>query len=206
MGPALTPQLRGGGDPPGATPLTPDDLDGLIPSDLATRGDLDRAELENIIEARIWAIRRTWTPTTLLDARALRDLHRRMFGYVWRWAGAWRRREANIGSAPEAVPVHVRDLLDDTLAWIGNSTYPPDEIALRFHHRLVLIHPFSNGNGRHARLCADLLARSLGRSVFTWSGGDLGHADETRESYLAALRAMDSDRDAVAALRAFARS
>jgi Fic-DOC domain mobile mystery protein B len=204
--PALTPRLGAGGDPPGATPLTPEDLDGLLPSDLATRGDLDRAELENIVEARIWATGRTWTPAALLDPFAVRDLHRRMFADVWRWAGTWRRRETSIGVAPETIAVRVRDLLDDALAWVAHATYPPDEIALRLHHRLALVHPFPNGNGRHARLCADLLARSLGQPVFTWSGGDLGSADATRERYLAALRRMDADPDAVDALVAFARS
>ena len=186
--------------------MTADDLDGLIPTDIATRADLDLAELENIVEARVWATGRTWTAASLLDAQALRDLHRRMFGHVWRWAGTWRRRETNIGAAPEAIQVQLRELLDDTRVWIEHGTYPADEITLRFHHRLVLLHPFPNGNGRHARLCADLLTRPLGRPAFTWSGGELGRVDETRERYLAALRVMDHDHDDIAALLAFARS
>jgi Fic-DOC domain mobile mystery protein B len=195
-----------GADPPGATPLTADDLDGLIPSDLATRGDLDRAELENIVEGRLWAGARRWTPASLLDAAAVRDLHRRMFGQVWRWAGQWRRRETNLGVSPEAIAVAVRDTLDDARAWVEHATYPPDEVALRLHHRLVAVHPFPNGNGRHARLCADLLVRTLGRPPLTWSGGDLVHTAAVRDRYLAALRAMDSDRDDVTSLLDFARS
>ena len=172
----------------------------MIPSDLATRGDLDRAELENILEGQTRAYRRTWRPTELLDSYALADLHRRMFGQVWRWAGSWRRRETSIGIAPESIQVVLRMLLDDTLTWIQFQTYPPDEIALRFHHRLVAIHPFPNGNGRHARLVADLLVRALARPVFSWGG------DPDRRRYQEALRALDRDRDAVGLLLAFARA
>ena len=124
---------------------------------MATRGDLDRAELENILEARTWAASRTWKPDDLLDSHALADLHHRMFAQVWRWAGKWRSRETSIGIAPEHIQTDLRILVDDARAWTEFTTYPADEIAVRFHHRLVFIHPFPNGNGRHARLAADLL-------------------------------------------------
>jgi Fic-DOC domain mobile mystery protein B len=180
-----------------------------MPPDVATRADLDRVEFQNVIDARLWAMGRTWTVDALLDTQVLRGLHRRMFGEVWRWAGDLRLRETNVGVAPGTIPVALRDLLDDARAWCEHGTYPADETALRLHHRLAQVHPFANGNGRHARLCADLLVRALGRPVFAWSGdlsGDaIGRADVTRERYLAALRAMDRDREDVAALLAFAR-
>lgn len=198
--------VLGGTDPSGATPLEPDDLEGLIPSDVATRGDLDRAELENIVEARTWAFGRRWDPERLLRVEVLRDLHRRMFRDVWRWAGELRRRETSIGVAPEMVAVELRVLVDDAAFWLANGTYDPDEAVLRFHHRLVQVHAFRNGNGRHARFCADLLARGLGLRPYTWGGRDLTDATAAREAYLTALRAMDRNRDDVVPLRHFARA
>ena len=199
----MTSRLPGPADPVGATPLTIEDLQDLIPTDVATRGDLDRAELENILDARAWASRRTWKPEGLLDTYALANLHRRMFGQVWRWAGKWRNRETSIGIAHEQIQTELRMLVDDTLAWAEFATYPADEIAVRFHHRLVFIHPFTNGNGRHARLAADLLARSLGQPVFTWSQQPAVLPD--RKRYREALQALDRDRDDVTGLLDFAR-
>ena len=198
--------MLGGPDPPGATPLSADEIDGLLPADVATRADLDEAELENIVAARVWAATRAWSAIGILTREALFDLHRRMFGDVWRWAGSQRRRETSIGVAPETIGVELRNLLDDATTWIQYGTYVADEVALRFHHRLVQIHVFPNGNGRHARFAADLLARALGRPPFTWGGRELVDAGAAREAYLRALRAMDADRDDVAPLLAFARS
>src|SRR5688500_11112676 len=118
----MTASLQGA-DPAGATPLGEDELDGLIPPDVTTRDDLNRAELNNIVVARTWAAARPWTPDTLLRENILRDLHRRMFGEVWQWAGRPRRRELNIGVAPAAIAVELRNLLDDTRAWIEYGTY-----------------------------------------------------------------------------------
>jgi len=199
----VTPRRERPPDPVGATPLTDEDLEGLIPTDVATRGDLDRAELENIVEARTWAAGRTWKPDTVLDSHTLADLHHRMFGQVWRWAGKWRSRETSIGIAPERIQTELRMLVDDALAWTEFTTYTADEIAVRFHHRLVFIHPFPNGNGRHARLAADVLMRSLGQPVFTWSQRPGVLPD--RKRYREALQAMDRDREDVTRLLKFAR-
>ena len=137
----------------------------------------------------------------------LLDLHRRMFGDVWAWAGMLRQREANIGIDPRQISAALRLLSDDTLAQIGDGrdlAYPTDELAVRFHHRLVLIHPFANGNGRHSRLAADLLVAELGAEPFTWGGAELTTASDLRADYLAALRDADRDHDFTALIE-FAR-
>ena len=115
-----------------------------------------------------------------------------MLGDVWRWAGRFRTSERNIGIDYWQIPIALRQLLDDTKAWIEYHTYPPDEIALRFHHRLVQIHPFPNGNGRHSRLVADLLVMSFGRERFSWGRESLRDAGAMRRRYIAALRAADN--------------
>ncbi len=115
-----------------------------------------------------------------------------MFGRVWRWAGAFRQTERNIGVAPHQIGIELRKLLEDCRYWIDHNTYPVDEIAARFHHRLVWIHPFPNGNGRHARLATDLLLASLGQQRFTWGRANLVDAGQTRQAYVAALRAADA--------------
>jgi Fic-DOC domain mobile mystery protein B len=127
----------------------------------------------------------------VLDEKFLKGLHKRMFGRVWRWAGEFRLTERNIRVAPHRIGVDLRNLLDDCRYWIEHGTYPPDEIAARFHHRLVWIHPFPNGNGRHARLATDLLSVRLGQPRFSWGRVNLVDAGETRRAYVAALRAAD---------------
>lgn len=131
-------------------------------------------------------------------------LHKRMFGDVWRWAGAYRRSERNIGIEFYRIPQEMPTLFDDVRTWVENGTYPLDEIGVRLHHRLVLIHPFPNGNGRHTRLMADLLVERLGGQSFSWSGGSLANVGELRAKYVAALQAADN-RD-IGPLLAFARS
>ncbi|MHB1098607.1 MAG: mobile mystery protein B [Burkholderiales bacterium] len=171
-----------------ATPLTPEEQGGLIPSYITLRRELNEAEQANILEATQWAFARK---RDVLDERFLKTLHQRMFGRVWRWAGEFRLTERNIGVAPHRIGVDLRNLLDDCRYWIGQGVYPPDEIAARFHHRIVSIHPFPNGNGRHARMAADLLLASLGRPRFSWGRANLVDAGETRRAYVAALRAAD---------------
>ena len=127
-----------------------------------------------------------------------------MLGTVWNWAGKFRTTERSIGIAPHQIQIDLRQLLDDARYWIDNDTYEPDEIAVRFHHRLVWIHPFSNGNGRHARMAADLLAVAHGRPRFTWGRSSLVEASEAREGYITALRA--ADRHEIEPLLEFARS
>ena len=152
-------------EPDGATPLTPEETRDLIPSHIAYRRELNEAELENITRAQEWALGRR---RDLLSEKFIRDLHKRMLGDVWRWAGKFRTSQRNIGIDYWLIPVGLRQLLDDCKTWIEFASYPPDEIAVRLHHRMVLIHPFPNGNGRHSRLMADLLVMQLGRQRLSW--------------------------------------
>ena len=176
-------------EPDNATPLTPEERRGLIPAHIAYRSELNEAEQENIGRAQDWALARR---RDLLTEKFIKDLHRHMLGDVWRWAGKVRTSERNLGIPYYEIPVAVRQLLDDAKAWIEHGSYPPDEIAVRFHHRLVQIHPFPNGNGRHARLMADVLAQRQDRAVFTWGGTDLVRAGDFRRRYIDALQAADA--------------
>jgi Fic-DOC domain mobile mystery protein B len=184
-----------------ATPLTEEEKRDLKPSYITTRNELNVAEQENIARGRQWALARR---RTILTEKFLQDLHRQMLGDVWRWAGRFRTRERNIGIPYWEISVTLRALLDDTKSRIDQNAYPGDEIAVRFHHRLVQIHPFSNGNGRHARLIADLLIAQLGGSSFSWGSGELRDGGELRRRYIAALRAADAHD--MSQLMAFARS
>lgn len=177
--------------PAGATPLDPDESAGLLPGHIATREQLDEWEAENILEGQRWAVSAA-KRRDILDDAFLRELHRRMFGRTWNWAGTYRTTEKNIGVAPARIAEEVRQLLENTRAQIAAKVEPIDEVAARFHHRLVWIHPFPNGNGRHGRLLTDLLLAANGAEPFSWGQGDLEHAGEARERYLAALRAADA--------------
>lgn len=202
---------RGGFDEPeGATPLDPEYLDGLIPTWVATRDDLNIAEQANILKAIAWASERlgSGSPASLMTDDSMRSLHRHMFGDVWKWAGAYRKTDTNFGVHWPYISTQVRDLLADVLAQtsqVDRLPWPADELAVRFHHRLVVIHPFPNGNGRHARLAADLLVESLGRPAFTWGHADLEEVGAARVAYLDALRLADA-RNEFGPLLVFARS
>jgi len=192
--------------PAGATPLSPDDIKALIPYGITTRAQLDQFESRNIQQALLWAMRGTRKPQALLTIDFSLKLHKRMFDQTWGWAGQFRRREVNIGNTPpDIVSVWQRDLCDDARTWIEFGTYPADEICIRLHHRMVWIHPFPNGNGRHARIMADVLLKALGQPVFTWGRqASLSSLTQTRLTYLAALRT--ADRGDLTPLLAFARS
>lgn len=171
-----------------ATPLDEREKKGLNPSYITLRSELNEAEQANILEAEEWAFKRK---RDVPDERFLNNLHRRMYGRVWRWAGHYRRTGKNIGVDAYRIPMELRQLIGDCRFWIANETYRPDEIAARFHHKLVWIHAYPNGNGRHARLATDLLLAALGRPRFTWGRINLVDARETRQAYVAALRAAD---------------
>lgn len=175
--------------PDGATPLDPDEAEGLIPPGLLTRAQLNAWEQHGIRRARDWAInrRRAISLRKALDDAVLRDLHRRMFADTWTWAGRYRHSDKNIGTHWPEIPAAMRDALADAHAWIAEGTWPPSMLLARFHHRLVQIHPFPNGNGRWARLATEVLARALGVALPTWGAPQA----DARRAYLESLRAAD---------------
>ena len=189
-------------EPDSATPLTPEEMRELIPAHIAYRRELNEAEQENIARAEEWALSRR--RRDLLSEKFIKDLHKYMFGDVWRWAGKFRTSQRNSEIDYWLIPTELRQLLDDSQAWIELGTYPADEIAVRLHHRLVRIHPFPNGNGRHARLMADLLVMRLGRERFSWGRESLRDRGATRTRYMEALRAADNHD--IALLLAFSRA
>ena len=175
----------------GNTPLSPEELADLIPN-LATKEELNEWERENILLAREWATADRTSPVAMGSDEYVRKLHWKMFDETWKWAGEYRRTEKNIGVPVHEIRERLMALFGDVRYWIENSTYSPDEIAVLFHHRLALIHPFPNGNGRHARLIADVLAMKLGRPALTWGSANLVKEGEARTKYLEAVRAADN--------------
>jgi len=174
----------------GSTPLDADESDGLLLTHITTRAELDRWEQDNIVEALEWA-ERAKSPDILTD-RFIKELHRRMFRNVWKWAGHYRKSDKNIGCPWHNIALELRALLDDTHFWVTQQLESHDMIAVRFHHRLVSIHPFPNGNGWHARLMADLLLDNIFHSPrFTWGSKDLSEQGALRTRYIDALHAAD---------------
>lgn len=186
----------------GNTPLTHEERLGLIPSYITLRSELNEVEQINITEGERWAFSRS---RNVLDEAFLRELHRRMFGQVWKWAGKYsKENNRRIGSDSFMIAVDLHAHLGEASYWIQNSSYPPDEIALRFHHRLTQIHPFPNGNGRFSRTAADLLAVQMNQPRFTWGLANLLEPGAARRHYIDALRAADGH--VIEPLLAFARS
>ena len=179
-------------EPADATPLTPAEREGLKQNWITHRRDLNAAEQDNILKGTAWVRRkRNRTASELLNEEFAKRLHREMFGDVWAWAGTYRLSERNIGILALRIPEEIRIVFGDVQYWIDHQTYPPDEIAVRLHHRLVSIHPFPNGNGRHSRLIADLLIAAQERPPFSWGGGNLTTTSELRQRYIDALRSAD---------------
>jgi Fic-DOC domain mobile mystery protein B len=172
-----------------ATPLTPEERNGLIPTYVTTRAELNELEAQNIADADDWAFSRK---RSVLSEPFLRGLHRRMFDRVWRWAGKYRTSERNIGIESHRVETELHQLLGDAVYWIEHQSYAPDEVAVRLHHRLVSIHPFPNGNGRWSRLAADLSVVQRGGQRLTWGRLNLQAANDARRQYIDALRAADN--------------
>jgi Fic-DOC domain mobile mystery protein B len=192
-------------EPEGATNLSPEERRGLLQTWITHRAELNKAEAQNILAGAARARRRRGLdPADLLNDQYASALHKQMFGDVWSWAGKYRERESNIGAKPHLIVTEVPALFNDARYWLEHKTYEPDELATRLHHRLVHIHPFPNGNGRHARMMADLLVERLGRKPFTWGRGSLAEVSELRASYMAALRAADDHN--IEPLLRFARS
>jgi Fic-DOC domain mobile mystery protein B len=176
--------------PEGATPIDLDEAKDLLLTHVTTHGELDRWEQDNIVEALGWLDRTK--PKDILNEQFIKELHRRMFSSVWRWAGHVRQSDKNIGGSWHQVPISLKRLCNDANLWIQLREESPDVIAVRFHHRLVSIHLFPNGNGRHARLMTDLLLENILHSPrFTWGSKDLSRQGRGRKQYITALHTAD---------------
>jgi Fic-DOC domain mobile mystery protein B len=176
----------------GQTPLDDDEKDGLRISTISTRGELDEFEQQNIEGAIQWILTRKFKIEQIFTEAFIQDLHKKMYGNVWSWAGKYRRTNKNIGVDKLQIPVDLKSLLDDTQYWINNEVFPPDEIAIRFKHKLVSIHCFPNGNGRHSRLMADIIIEKIfNQPVFTWGGASLSNENDIRDKYLRAIKTAE---------------
>lgn len=189
----------------GQTPLDEEEKEGLLIPAIATRGELDEFEQHNIEQAVQWTFGRSFKPDTVFTEAFVRLVHKRMYADVWAWAGEFRKTNKNIGIDKWQIPTELRYLLDDVRYWHEDNTYPPDEIAVRFKHRIVSIHCFSNGNGRHSRLMADIIIEKIFKlDTFTWGAANLSREGDTRADYLRAVKA--ADQHDYGPLLAFARS
>jgi Fic-DOC domain mobile mystery protein B len=178
----------------GQTPLDEEEREELLISMITTRGELDEFEQLNVEKAVEWTLKRKFSIDYILTEGFTKELHRKMFGDVWRWAGRFRTSNKNIGVDKSQISVSLKNLFDDCRYWIKNKTYSSDEIAVRFSHRMVSIHPFANGNGRHSRLIADILiSKGLSGELFTWGRLNLVRRGEARNRYLEALHEADKN-------------
>lgn len=178
----------------GQSPLDEDEKEGLLFPDIFTRQALDELEQRNIEEALRWTIerRKRFTASEILGVEFVCELHRRMFSGVWKWAGSFRNSNKNIGVDKRQIRIELYKLIDDCKHWLENNIYNADEIALRFKHRVVSIHCFANGNGRHSRLMADIMITKIFRQpIFTWGAHQPLSPKEIRAEYLLALRKAD---------------
>jgi Fic-DOC domain mobile mystery protein B len=189
----------------GQTPLSEEEKDDLLITTITTKGELDEFEQLNIQQAVEWTLGKRWNAETILTEAFIKQLHQKMYGDVWAWAGEFRKSNKNIGVSYFKIGSELKYLLDDTRYWLEHHTYPADEVAIRFKHRIVAIHCFANGNGRHSRLIADIISsRIFNGEVFSWGNSSLLKADDLRKQYIGALRKVD--RGELQDLMSFART
>ncbi len=189
----------------GQTPLDEDEKQGLLIASIATRGELDEFEQKNIEDAVEWSLKRTLKVSDIFNETFIRELHRKMYGNVWAWAGTFRKTNKNLGVDKWEISLELKKLLDDAIFWVENKSYTPDEIVIRFKHRLVSIHCFPNGNGRHSRLMADIIIDKVYKlPVFTWGDTNLMPPGDVRNTYLKAIK--EADKGNYSNLLAFSRS
>lgn len=176
----------------GQTPLDEEEKEGLLIKTISTHEELDEFEQQNIEEALLWLMRLKPKINKILTEDFIKTLHKKMFGKVWKWAGQFRKTEKNIGTNWVNIGIELKYLLDDTAFWIENKTFQNDEIAIRFKHRIVQIHCFSNGNGRHSRIMADIIMEFIFKNaIFSWGNSNLIKADEIRKKYIEAIKIAD---------------
>lgn len=177
----------------GQTPLDEEEKEGLKIKSITTQRELDEFEQQNIEKAVEWTIHANLKLEKILTEKFIKELHKKMYGDVWKWAGEFRKTDKNIGTIWAHIGIELKNLIDDTKYWIENKTYSPEEIAIRFKHKIVAIHCFPNGNGRHSRIMADIIIESIfGREIFSWHKSNMVKADETRKKYITALRKADN--------------
>lgn len=177
---------------PGATPLDPDESVGLIPGHITTQSQLNEWEQHNILDAEKWLFGKKFLLNKITTRDFICDMHRRMFNKTWKWAGKFRQTNKNIGVDSFMISVSLKNLCDDLIFQVEKNIFSTDEIATRFHHRLVAIHPFANGNGRHARFITDIFLQSQNRERFSWGKYyEITSSTEIRKNYISALRAAD---------------
>jgi len=177
----------------GQTPVSEEEKEGLLIQTISFRQELDEFEQENIEFAIEWTIKHRFTSKKILTIEFIKEVHRQMFNKVWKWAGTFRKTNKNIGLDKFEINQELKVLLDDCKYWIDHDSYSGDEIAIRFKHRLVSIHPFSNGNGRHSRLCADILiSHVFNEKMFSWGGFYLIAPGVSRNKYLDAIHIADA--------------
>jgi Fic-DOC domain mobile mystery protein B len=175
----------------GQTPLEEEEKEGLLIPSISTKEELNEFEQQNIEEAIQWTIGRSMKKEKILTEKFIKTLHKKMYADVWKWAGEFRKTDKNLGIDKWQIPSALKVLCDDTLFWIAHNSYSPDEIAMRFKHRLVSIHCFPNGNGRHSRLMADLIAEKIfNRPIFSW-GSTTENSESERSAYLKAVKRAD---------------
>ena len=176
----------------GQTPLDEDEKEDLLINSISTRAELDEFEQKNIEDAIQWSLTRKFKAAQILSEFFIKDLHKRMYGSVWKWAGQYRKTNKNIGVDKLETSTTLRSLIDDAKYWLENSVYEPDEFAIRFKHRLVSIHCFPNGNGRHSRMIADIIIEKIYKQpVFSWGDSSFSEETDIRDKYLKALRKAD---------------
>lgn len=177
----------------GQTPLDEDEKEGLLIPTIATRGELDEFEQQNIEKAILWTLKRSFKTDVILTEKFIKDVHKRMYSDVWAWAGKFRKTDKNLGIDKWQISTELRNLLDDAKFWIANNVYSPEEVAIRFKHRIVSIHCFTNGNGRHSRLMADIIIEKVFKQpVFSWGAANLVKQGDTRKVYLTAIKTADA--------------
>jgi len=177
----------------GQTPLDDDEKEGLLIKTISTRGELDEFEQANIQQAIEWTLKNKFKKDQMLTEEFLLQVHKKMFSEVWKWAGTKRKSNKNIGVDKFQISTELKTLIADCRYWIDNNTFNPDEIANRFSHRLVKIHVFPNGNGRHSRLIADIMISNIfNEPIFTWGKSDLSEKGATRDEYLDAIYSADN--------------
>jgi Fic-DOC domain mobile mystery protein B len=176
----------------GQTALDEEEKEGLKIKSITTQGELDEFEQLNIEKVVEWTIHTKFKPENILTEKFIKNLHKRMYGDVWKWAGEFKRTEKNIGISWIQIGIELKNLLDDTKYWIENKTYLPEEVAIRFKHRIVSIHCFPNGNGRHSRMMADIIIESIfQKEIFSWHQSNMVKSNEIRKEYINALKKAD---------------